>query len=200
MTTAILDMPVLVLNKNYQPVAVARVGRAFSLLFSGVVKALDDEYRTFDYDSWAELAADGEAVHTTRHALRVPKVIVLQAYNRMPRSRIRFSRNNVYLRDDFTCQFCNVRFTRSSLNLDHVIPRAQGGRTCWENVVCSCIKCNTTKADRTPAQAGMTLRKVPARPTWSELSPLSMRTPPKEWLPFIDNASAAYWNTELASE
>jgi len=137
-----------------------------------------------------------------RCALKVPRVLVLQAFDRMPRNTVRFSRNNIYLRDDFTCQYCGLRLSRSKLNLDHVKPKSQGGRTNWTNIVCSCVSCNLEKGGRTPEQAGMVLARQPKRPDWSTMMPKRKGTtvPYEEWLPFIDMASASYWNTELVDE
>jgi 5-methylcytosine-specific restriction endonuclease McrA len=194
-----LDARVLVLNRSFQPVAVTRAARAFGLLCSGAARALDKEFRSFDFSSWAELAWEhgDDVIHTPRQVLKVPRVVVLQAYDRMPRTQVRFSRQNIYLRDNFTCQYCRKVFSRSGLNLDHVVPRSQGGRTSWENVVCSCVRCNLEKGGRTPEQAGIKLLKEPKRPSWSSLSPSLGKVPYKEWLPFVDPVTASYWNAEL---
>jgi 5-methylcytosine-specific restriction endonuclease McrA len=196
-----LDARVLVLNRSYQPVAVTRAMRAFGLLYAGTARALDEEFRSFDFDSWTELSADMHAgddvVRTAKMALKVPRVVVLQAYDKMPRTQVRFSRQNIYLRDKFTCQYCAKKFARQQLNLDHVIPRSQGGRTSWENIVCSCVKCNLSKGGRTPSEASMKLLKVPKRPSWHSLTPTLGKIPYKEWLPFVDPVAASYWNTEL---
>ena len=82
---------------------------------------------------------------TAQGAIRIPRVIVLQMYDRLPRTKVRFSRLNIYARDDNTCQYCAQKLPRTHLNLDHVIPRARGGRTTWENVVCCCVPCNLKK-------------------------------------------------------
>lgn len=196
---AVIDTRVLVLNRSYQPVSVARVSRAFGLLYSGAALALDTNFQTFDFESWAELGAEhgDDVIHTSRLILKVPRVVVLQAYDKLPRTRVRFSRQNIYLRDNFTCQYCNKPFPRIKLNLDHVVPRSQGGRTTWENVVCSCIRCNLEKGGRTPAEAGMRLAKEPRRPSWHSLSPILGKVPYREWIPFLDPVTASYWNTEL---
>jgi hypothetical protein len=87
------------------------------------------------------------------------------------------------------------------LNLDHIVPRAQGGRTTWENVCCCCVQCNLRKGARTPEQAGMVLQRQAARPRWTPV----FRTPEgrvayREWLPFLGLVDAAYWNTELLDD
>lgn len=197
-----LDTRVLVLNRSYQPVAVTRAMRAFGLLYAGTAQALDSQFQTFDFDSWSELSLErgDDIVHTAKLALKVPRIIVLQAYDKLPRTQVRFSRQNIYLRDNFTCQYCHKRFPRQKLNLDHVVPRSQGGRTSWENVVCSCVKCNLTKGGRTPREANMELLKVPKRPSWHSLAPALGKVPYKEWLPFVDPVAASYWNTELEEQ
>jgi 5-methylcytosine-specific restriction endonuclease McrA len=202
---------VLVLNRHYQPIHVTNAKRAFTLLYLGVARVIDQQFRTFDFDSWAQLSdeiggdgRDGAArdvVRTVNRAILVPRVIILQLYDRIPRSKVRFSRYNIYLRDGNTCQYCGRELPRSDLNLDHVVPRAQGGRTTWENVVCCCIDCNLSKGARTPEQAGIHLLKTPVRPRWTP----TFRTQAgkvryREWLPFLGVADASYWNVELKDE
>jgi 5-methylcytosine-specific restriction endonuclease McrA len=114
---------------------------------------------------------------------------------------VRFSRLNIYARDHDTCQYCGRELHRSELNLDHVVPRAQGGKTTWENVVCSCIACNLRKGGRTPDQAGLKLLKKPVRPRWTPLTRgVAKRVTYREWLPFLNLTDASYWNVELVDE
>jgi 5-methylcytosine-specific restriction endonuclease McrA len=197
---SMLNTKVLVLNRSYLPVHVTSVRRAFSLLYQGVVRAVNDQYRTFDFDSWADLSVSihDDSVGMVDRVIRVPRVILLVAYDRLPRRQVRFSRFNIYNRDRNTCQYCGEKFPRSELNLDHVIPRSQGGASRWENVVCSCIACNRRKGGRTPGQAGMYLLRAPRRPEWTPfmLESFSPRRY-KEWAPFVSAVDASYWNTEL---
>lgn len=183
-----LNSRVLVLNRSFLPIHVTSVRRAFSLLYGGGARAVDQSYQTFDFDGWmgAGIAATRERVGSTGGPVPIPRVIVLTRFDGVPRRRIRFSRANVFVRDRFTCQYCDSQRPRWDLNLDHVIPRAQGGRTTWENVVCSCISCNRRKGGRTPAQAGLRLQRKPLRPRWS---PVLNVTPAKlryhEWRAFL---------------
>ncbi|PZR16071.1 MAG: HNH endonuclease [Archangium gephyra] len=198
-----LNSAVLVLNRNYQPVHVTNVKRAFSLLYQGVARAIDEQYRLYDFADWASLSAavDEEALHTPNRVIRVPRVVVLSVFEKLPKVRVRFSRLNIYARDDNTCQYCGRNRKRVDLNLDHVIPRSQGGKTCWENVVCSCIECNCRKGGRTPAQAGMKLLREPFRPRWTPIfRGAPMKGAHRAWLPFLNLAEAAYWNVELKEE
>ena len=183
-----LNSSVLVVNRSYLPIHVTSVRRAFSLVYSGTAKCVDEQYQTFDFAGWAEqAAADGaEMIGTTSGAVRVPRVIVLTLFDRMPRRHARYSRTNVFTRDEFTCQYCGEQPPRSQLNLDHVVPRAQGGRTSWENVVASCVSCNRRKGGRTPEQAKLRLRRPPQRPRWTPLLgalPQGLRY--REWQPFL---------------
>lgn len=199
----IANASVLVLNRSYQPIHITSAKRAFSLMVLGVARAVDQQFRVFDFDSWAQLSAElgDDVVRTVDRQIRVPRVIILQLYDRLPKTKVRFSRHNIYMRDGNTCQYCGRCLPRTDLNLDHVVPRAQGGRTTWENVVCCCIDCNLAKGARTPEQAGMRLLKLPVRPRWTP----SFRTAGdkvryREWLPFLDLPNASYWNAELNDE
>ncbi len=195
-----LTSSVLVLNRSFMPVHITSVKRAFVLLYQGIAKAVDRQYELFDYDSWAEIASDtnAETIGLVDRVIRVPRVILLVGYDRLPKRRVRFSRHNIYLRDRNTCQYCNQPFPKAELNLDHVVPRAQGGRTTWENVVCSCIACNRRKGGHTPEQVRMGLVRPPRRPHWSPLYGFQGRALTYEaWKPFLNVVDASYWNVEL---
>jgi len=195
-----LNSSVLVLNRSYLPIHVTSVRRAFSLLYQGIARAVDAQYQTFDFDEWAGLAVarEAEAIGTSSGRVRVPRVIVLVAFDRLPKRHVRFSRINLMARDNFQCQYCGVKPSRAELNLDHVVPRALGGRSTWENVVTSCIECNRRKGGRTPRQAGVKLRKRPERPRWTPLMNLMLSSVRyDEWKPFLNVVDASYWNVEL---
>ena len=197
----VTNAAVLVLNRHYQPIHVTNVRRAFSLLYLGVARVIDPEFKTFDFESWAELSVEvhgGDFIRSVNRAIRVPRVIVLQLYDRIPKTKVRFSRHNIYMRDGNTCQYCGRSLPRTDLNLDHVVPRSQGGRTTWENVVCCCIDCNLAKGARTPDQAHMRLLKSPMRPRWTPtFRAAGDKIRYREWLPFLDLPNASYWNVEL---
>ena len=191
---------VLVLNRVYTPIQVVSLKRAFCLVYRGAARFMDREYRTFDFDSWSALsvAVGEESVGIVGRMIRVPRVLLLATYDRLPRRQVRFSRYNIFARDRNTCQYCGRPFQKSDLNLDHVVPRAQGGKTTWENVVCCCIKCNRRKGGLTPLEAGMHLVRRPGRPRWTECLNLSRRHPAyREWLPFLNIVDYSYWNVEL---
>jgi hypothetical protein len=131
-----LNSSVLVLNRSYLPVHVTSARRAFTLLYQGIARVVDEQYQTFDFEAWSQLAVarDAEAIGTSGGPIRIPRVIVLIAFDRLPKRHVRFSRINLMARDNFQCQYCARRPHRAELNLDHVVPRSLGGRSTWENV------------------------------------------------------------------
>ena len=196
-----LNSSVLVLNRSYLPVHVTSARRAFTLLYQGIARVVDEQYQTFDFEAWSQLAVarDAEAIGTSGGPIRIPRVIVLIAFDRLPKRHVRFSRINLMARDSFQCQYCARRPHRAELNLDHVVPRSLGGRSTWENVVTSCVDCNRRKGGRTPRQAHLKLLRKPERPRWTPLANLmwsSVRY--REWRPFLSVVDASYWNVELA--
>ena len=196
MVAKVLEHPTLVLNRNWQPVNVATVARALVLLWNESARVVDPaDYRLYTWADWSLLRPrDGERfIQAVRLRLRVPEVIVLAEYDRLPTAAVSFSRRNVFKRDHWACQYCGGQPGGEELTIDHVIPRSQGGTSTWENCVLACIGCNKRKADRTPHQAGMRLRKVPVRPTWKPIYARdSVRI--ESWSKFI---SETYWNVPL---
>jgi 5-methylcytosine-specific restriction endonuclease McrA len=183
-----LNSSVLVLNRSYLPIHVTSVRRAFAMVYQDLARVVDDRYEILDFESWRRIATlgDCDVIGTPSGWIRVPRVILLRVYDRIPKRHVRYSRANVFARDKFTCQYCGVRPPRSQLNLDHVIPRSLGGRTTWGNVVCSCVDCNRRKGGRTPEQARIGLRRNPTRPRWSPLMNVAVSSVHhEEWTPFL---------------
>jgi len=181
---------VLVLNRSYFPIHITSVKRAVNLLCLDIAMGVDATYQTY---SWVDLVKSPispekvEAFHfvqTINRVVPVPKVLVLQTFDRRPPQMIRFSRGQVFLRDQHTCQYCGKNLSKQRLNIDHVIPRTQGGKTTWENVVTSCHPCNRKKGGRTPTQAGMDLLNKPFKPTISPALRLLKKLNPS-WSPFL---------------
>lgn len=114
------------------------------------------------------------------------------------KGKVQFSRINIYLRDNWTCQYCQLKKPARDLTFDHVLPRSQGGLTNWTNIVTACRPCNSRKENRTPEQAKMRLMRKPEEPRWLPTQMvLKMRSVPKEWEPYVDVRSLSYWTTEL---
>ncbi len=185
---------VLVLNRNWQPIRITSVKRAFVLLYRGGARAIDHQFRLLDFQSWSAVKAEPgqDVIHTVDRVIPVPSVLILPLYDRIPPSFLRFSRQNVYARDRNTCQYCGTRLPRHRLNLDHVIPKSEGGKSSWQNVVCCCLECNLRKANRTPEVAGMRLITEPQAPCW-DLFLRSIRGEGifSEWLTFFGAATSS---------
>jgi 5-methylcytosine-specific restriction endonuclease McrA len=148
-----INIPVLVLNQNYEPLNVCRARRALLLVYQGKAEMLENGYGF---------------VHSVARAVPLPSVIRLHNLVRRPRPRVKLTRQEIFERDDYTCQYCGKQ--NKTLTLDHVVPRRQGGPHTWENLVSACIPCNHRKAGRTPEQAGIKLLRQPARPHNGRLS------------------------------
>jgi len=196
MVASVLQRPTLVLNHNWQPVNVATVARSLVMLYGESVRVVDPaDYQLYTWSDWARMAPrDGELfIQAVRFRLRVPEVVTLVHYDRLPNASVTFSRRNIFKRDHFTCQYCGDQPGTEDLTLDHVLPRSQGGESTWTNCVLACVDCNKRKADRTPQQAKMRLKTQPVRPTWRPLyAAVDVRI--ESWSKFI---SEAYWSVEL---
>lgn len=139
----------LVLDMGYQPHRIVSWQRAVTMLFQGKVEVVE-EYDETIYKS-------------ATFIMKMPAVIRLLNMVRRKKA-VRFSRMNVLTRDKWRCQYCGVKLPTKKLNYDHVVPRSQGGRTVWQNIVTSCYPCNDRKAGRTPQQARMQLKSKPVKP------------------------------------
>lgn len=201
-----LNAKVLVLNRLYMALRVVSAKRAFSLLcreLAEVIQVSDGQYTAYNFSTWAELSdlqrryepQRHDWVRTVRVEIAVPKVIRLLDYDRMPQQHVKLNRRNLFARDRNQCQYCGNHFPTSELSIDHVLPRTQGGGDTWENLVCSCVRCNARKGGRTPEQAAMHLIRKPIRPKRNPLITVRLGQAKYEpWKAFLDNA---YWSVEL---
>jgi 5-methylcytosine-specific restriction endonuclease McrA len=202
-----LEASVLVLNKMFMAVHVISVRRAFCLLckeLAEVVSLEGDRFTTYDFTSWRELSTyreqffgdeDDDWVRTVNSEIRVPRVIRLFGYDKLPKQTVKFNRRNIFARDHNLCQYCGKKYPTAELSLDHVVPRSQGGQNTWENIVCACVSCNVRKGGRTPKQAHMTLIRKPEKPKRSPVLNLKLTQKKyRSWQAFLDNA---YWDVEL---
>lgn len=157
----------LVLNASFEPLHIVTWQRALQLLFQGKVEVVEESEHE---------------VRTVRFTIKVPAVLRLLTYVPLAKKKeiVRFSRMNIFLRDNNCCQYCGKSFSKVHLTLDHVVPIVQGGKKCWENIVTACKPCNQVKGGRTPSQAGMRLIRKPRQPTWLPATSLQFgvsRTP-----------------------
>ncbi|WP_163996064.1 HNH endonuclease [Pyxidicoccus caerfyrddinensis] len=178
-------METLVLSQSYEPVARVPWQRAVMLIFQGKVEVVEEYEDRF--------------VRSVTVAVKMPSVIrFIRGLRRGPKG-VKFSRENVYLRDNCRCQYCGSKVSRPEATYDHVLPRAQGGKTCWENVVIACVPCNQKKGNRTPVVAKMALRSTPAKPKKLpealHLTFLFEKGMPVSWAKFLGDM--AYWHVEL---
>jgi len=141
-----LHAPVLVLNASYEPINICAARRAIVLVLKGVAMTEEE---------------NGHFLHAARVALRVPSVIRLLEYRRIPHQTRALSRKNILLRDRNTCQYCGEALSAGDLTLDHVVPRSRGGASTWENLVACCHSCNRRKGNQLPNEAGMKLMREP---------------------------------------
>ncbi|HLY16717.1 MAG TPA: HNH endonuclease [Bryobacteraceae bacterium] len=141
-----LQKPVLVLNASYEPINICAARRALVLVLKGVASAEEESTHH---------------IHSARCAVKLPSVIRLLEYRRIPHQTRALSRKNILMRDRYTCQYCHRTLPSSELTLDHVVPRARAGESNWENLVACCNPCNNRKGSRTPEEAGMKLARQP---------------------------------------
>ena len=171
----------LLLSQGYEPITVISWQRAITLLSLGKVEVVEEH--------------DGE-LRAVSLVIKIPAVVrLLRAFRRNPKP-VKFSRINIYARDGYRCQYCGDKCSAAQLTYDHVVPRARGGRTTWENIVSCCYPCNRDKGNRTPAEAKLTLRAVPTRPTWVNAIAIriSTRSVPDAWRDYL------YWTSEIDSD
>lgn len=141
-------MAVLVLNSSYLPIQTTSVKKAIKMIYRGVATVEK-------YSSTVWKSVSSEVV--------LPTVIRLINFYKLPIRTHRLSKKNIFLRDDYTCQYCGEIGSDRSLTIDHVIPKSRNGSSKWDNLVASCKRCNTVKGNRTPEEAGMKILKKPTK-------------------------------------
>ncbi|MCA9131790.1 MAG: HNH endonuclease [Planctomycetales bacterium] len=198
-----LECSVLVLNRYYMAIRVINVRRALTLLYRGCAEVMtieESQYSNYDFDSWCEVSEmlvlerqPGEDyLQAVNFEIQVPRIVRLTRYDKLPQATVRFNRKNLFARDEHRCQYCGQSRPSSQLSLDHVVPRSLGGKTTWENIVCSCIKCNSRKGGRTPSQAGMALLSKPVKPRSNPALSLPLDDPRyASWKTFVQPASSS---------
>lgn len=166
---------VLLLNQSYEPISIIGWQKAVVLYTKEKVEILKE------YD---------RPIRSKYVTINMPAVVRLLKAFRRPRKRVKFNRNNILARDRWKCQYCNKKFPNKELTYDHVVPRSQGGTTCWENIATCCIYCNSKKGSKSLREANMRLKKQPTRPDWVPIFSLALsrKTIPELWRDFC------YWN------
>lgn len=167
-----MNRTVLLLNQDYSPLAICSMERAFILVFLNKAELLTE--------------VEDNVLHTVDNSFPMPAVIRLYKYVHIPYRGVVLTRQNIFRRDRFSCQYCG---TSKNLTLDHVVPRSKGGKTSWINLVTACRRCNTNKGDRSPEAAGLKLLKKPHKPTYLMFLRDYSGAMRKEWQPFLNYAS-----------
>ena len=179
--SALQQNPALVLNADYRPLSYYPLS----------LWSWQDAVKAAFMDRVEIVAEYDQVVRSPSLTLKVPSVVVLKDYVK-PRKRVAFTRFNLFLRDEFCCQYCGKK---GELTFDHIVPRASGGTTSWENVVAACSPCNMRKGSKSLRRAGMSLRKPTRTPGAEELRNVGRKFPPnylhESWIDFL------YWDAEL---
>lgn len=168
------------LNASFEPLNIINWKRALKLVFLEKVEVLQE--------SGTEIRAENLSV-------RVPAVVRLLRYVGFHKKEVKFSRQNIYARDKYRCQYCGEQLKPRDLTCDHVIPRSRGGTTTWNNIVTCCRSCNRKKGGGTPEQAGLRLLKRPTKPSWllGFRARFAVSQPPDAWREYL------FWSTEKPS-
>jgi len=169
---------VLLLNISYEPLKVINWQKAITMLCLGKVEVIEEYSRE---------------VHSVSFTVKLPSVVRLLKIIKRNKSPVKFSRQNIYARDHYKCQYCGRRFPSEDLTYDHIRPKSKGGKTEWENIVTCCMECNRKKGGRTPREASMRLIRKPVRPTWVPAIRITIgfREVPQSWRDYL------YWHIEL---
>lgn len=188
MNASVGNLRTLVLNADLQPLSWAPLSVwSWQQAFVAVMQE-----RVIQLKAYEDVV-----VHSAKRPFEVPAVVALKRYHR--RKKVSFTRYHVFLRDEFTCQYCGQQFQAKDLTFDHVLPRSRSGHSRWENIVTACGPDNLRKANKTPKEAGMKLLRQPFEPTPRQLDAAARRLPwaktdlHQTWMDFL------YWGSELES-
>ncbi len=163
-----MNTQVLLLNQSYEPLQICNMRRAIILIFLGKahsVEQYDDEIRSVSY------------------SMQMPAVIRIYNYINLPRNSIVLTRKNILKRDSLSCQYCGTK--NSPLTVDHITPKVKGGKDSWENLTTACVSCNNKKGNRTLREANLKLLSKPRVPSRITFIQRFVRTPIKEWRPYL---------------
>lgn len=192
----LLEEGVLVLNSYYLATHVTTAKDAVMLLVTEKAEVIDENYRRYTFEEWANHTHTNPDL--TKHfagviqspslSIFVPYVIRLTTYDAIAPhlTTVRYSRKNIYERDEYTCQYCERKLNFKDLTVDHIVPRSKGGTSTWTNVVAACRFCNNKKGSKTLDELGWKLRKSPKQPKWKSYTGIPFHKTKKDiWERFL---------------
>lgn len=168
-----MNRRVLVLNQDFSPISICTIQRAFLLVFLEKADLVSK--------------SNGTLIRSVRESFPMPSVIKLKRFVHIPYKGVVLTRQNIFKRDGFTCQYCG---TTKDLTLDHVIPKAKGGKTTWKNLVTACKRCNSRKGDFTPEEAGLKILNRPFKPNYVIFLRDYSGFDYEEWRPFLKTGTS----------
>lgn len=185
----------LVLNRSYVPTSIVSWKKGISLIYQDAARALDRDYVVYEFEDWLVFSSDSEMshgyhfAHSSRWKIAVPEIIVLRNYDRLPSRDVKYSRQTIFERDAFRCAYCGKEFRRSELTIDHIVPRAKGGKSSFKNTISACVPCNSKKGHKTLEESGMKLHFKPKKPKWiSPLNKVPRQKMLESWKTFLNRA------------
>jgi 5-methylcytosine-specific restriction endonuclease McrA len=190
-----LHSQVLVLNKNWHPIRVQSLRNAISKVINNRAKFIDyDTSLLYSWDEWLDNFStpnkdtdkvDYEIIKSKNFSFKKPFISVCTKYNKVPKVSLKLTKRNLLIRDNFCCQYSNVKLTYKTATIDHVIPKSKGGTTTWNNLVICSLEINVRKANKTLAETGLKLLKIPKKPQWSPVYEMINKKRSKHWDNFI---------------
>lgn len=186
----------LVLNKLWVPIRIITVRRAIIATVREKAWIIDPkDYTPYKWASddgekaWVDIPVqdNDEYIVTTRKPVKLPRIIVLSSYDKIPKYDVKLNKKNLYVRDKGTCQYTGRKLSYKEATADHIMPKSRGGKNTWNNVVLSSRDINVKKGNRTPEEAGVKLMTNPIKPKWSALFTLLTEKYPECWEPFLTN-------------
>lgn len=191
---AVLGNSVLILNKGWYPIRIQVLKRSLILVFRDKASIVDpDDYAVYNWEKWQKIKIEQKDVdnnyfiQTTRGIIKVPEVIILNKYDKIPQYRLKLTKRNIFMRDNFCCQYSGKKLLPKESDIDHIIPKSRGGKTNWTNLVVTSKELNRKKGNKTPEEYGLKLIKQPLKPKNNLFVATSSKETPKSWSKFINH-------------
>jgi len=191
MHTPTLDRHVLVLNKSWRALGTTTVREAIVLLMRGSAVGLCvSKYKTYNWEQWIDPSSDqlpevSHYIQSVNQKIPAPEAIVLRKYDDVYQYSVKFTKKEIYRRDDWTCQYCSSKKNEGDLSIDHVIPRSKKGKNSWANCVTCCLPCNAQKSNKMLKDSGMSLIREPEKPIWNPFIRIKPESRLASWGSFV---------------